>query len=76
MDLHAPLYSLPHAHRQVLVLREVQRRSYDEIAGILRISRDDVARRLTAARRELCDRLNWSRADADFGAQGEAEVPQ
>jgi DNA-directed RNA polymerase specialized sigma24 family protein len=76
MDLPAPLSSLPLCHRQVLVLREVQGRSYDEIAGILRISRDDVARRLTAARRELCDRLNWSRAGSAFGAQGDREVPQ
>jgi DNA-directed RNA polymerase specialized sigma24 family protein len=69
MDSLALLLTLPLRHRQVLMLREVQRRSYDDIAGILGISRDDVARRLTAARRELCDRLNWSRAESVVGAE-------
>ena len=70
MDSLALLLTLPLRHRQVLVLREVQRRSYDEITGILGISRDDVARRLTAARRELCDRLNWSGAGSGAEAEG------
>ena len=69
MDSLAPLSSLPLRHRQVLMLREVERRSYDEIGGILGISRDDVARRLTAARRALCDRLNWVRAESVVGAE-------
>ena len=57
MDALTTLRSLPSEYRDVLVLREVQRRSYDQIAQTLRIPRHLVAARLTTARRELMKRL-------------------
>ena len=58
MDALATLHALPLEYRDVLVLREVERRSYDEIGEALGLSRDLVASRLTGARRELLKRLD------------------
>ena len=57
MDALTTLSLLPREYRQVLLLREVQKRSYDEIAQELGLSRETVALRLTCARRELMGRL-------------------
>ena len=78
MDAMTMLCSLPREYRQVLVLREVERRSYDEIAGLLGLSRDSVACRLTRARRELMKQLemrdNFSRRAVPGMGAGDPEV--
>jgi DNA-directed RNA polymerase specialized sigma24 family protein len=53
MDALIRLSSLPREYREVLLLREVQKQSYDQIAEQLGLSRDAVSVRLTGARREL-----------------------
>ena len=58
MDALTTLRSLPAEYRDVLVLREFQRRSYDQIAQTLGIPRNLVAGRLTTARRELMKQLD------------------
>jgi RNA polymerase sigma factor (sigma-70 family) len=58
MDALTTLRSLPAEYRDVLVLREFQRRSYDQIAQRLGIPRNLVAGRLTTARRELMKQLD------------------
>jgi RNA polymerase sigma-70 factor, ECF subfamily len=44
---------LPEDYRQVIVLRELQRLTYDEIAGVLSIPVGTVESRLHRARKEL-----------------------
>jgi RNA polymerase sigma-70 factor, ECF subfamily len=57
MDLAAALAAMSEEHRQVLVLRELQGLSYDEIAEILSVPRGTVESRLFRARRAMQDRL-------------------
>jgi len=57
MDLLATLETLSAEHRQVIVLRELQGMSYQEMAGVLGIPRGTVESRLFRARRELKERL-------------------
>jgi RNA polymerase sigma-70 factor (ECF subfamily) len=57
MDLAAALADMSQEHRQVLVLRELQGLSYDEIAEILNVPRGTVESRLFRARRAMQDRL-------------------
>ena len=64
MDALTTLSSLPGEYREVLLLREVQKRSYDEISTILGLSRESVALRLTSARRELLRRLSFGDNEA------------
>jgi RNA polymerase sigma-70 factor (ECF subfamily) len=47
------LQELSREHRRVLVLRELQGLSYDEIAGVLNVPRGTVESRLHRARQEL-----------------------
>jgi RNA polymerase sigma-70 factor (ECF subfamily) len=47
------LQTLSAEHREVIVLRELQQMSYDEIAESLRIPRGTVESRLHRARQEL-----------------------
>ncbi|MDD4888372.1 MAG: sigma-70 family RNA polymerase sigma factor [Phycisphaerae bacterium] len=53
MDLGAALQSLSPEHREVIVLREMQDLTYEEIASVLGVPRGTVESRLHRARREL-----------------------
>jgi len=57
MDVLATLETLSEEHREVIVLRELQGMSYDEIAEVLDIPRGTVESRLYRARQELKERL-------------------
>lgn len=57
MDLLSILRSLPPVHRDVLVLREIQGLSYDEIAQTLNVPRGTVDSRLSRARDEFRQRM-------------------
>ena len=57
MDVLATLETLSRKHRQVIVLRELQGMSYQEMAVVLGIPRGTVESRLFRARRELKERL-------------------
>jgi RNA polymerase sigma-70 factor (ECF subfamily) len=53
IDVAQMLQTLSPEHREVIVLRELQQMSYDEIAEALRIPRGTVESRLHRARQEL-----------------------
>jgi len=55
--LHAALQRLPESLRQVLVLRDLQEYSYEEIAALLHWRMGTVKSRLFRARKELANRL-------------------
>ncbi len=57
VDLHAALNELSEGHKEVLVLREFEHLSYDEIATVLEIPRGTVESRLHRARNELKAKL-------------------
>jgi RNA polymerase sigma-70 factor (ECF subfamily) len=57
LDLAAMLETLSPEHRQVIVLREVEQMSYDEIARTLNVPRGTVESRLHRARAELRERF-------------------
>jgi RNA polymerase sigma-70 factor (ECF subfamily) len=57
LDLHAALDQLPEDARTILILRELDGLSYDEIAGLLSIPRGTVESRLHRARQALKSRL-------------------
>ncbi len=65
LDLPSLLQSLTAAHREVIVLRELQGLSYDEIADVLDVPRGTVESRLFRARRELRERLRDYRPGAE-----------
>ena len=52
------LRKLPPEQQQVILLREMNGLSYDEISNVAGISRQEVAQRLRDARRELLARLH------------------
>jgi RNA polymerase sigma-70 factor (ECF subfamily) len=58
LDLHAALDQLSAEHRQVLVLRELDGMSYEEMAGSLGVPRGTIESRLHRARAELRRRLS------------------
>jgi RNA polymerase sigma-70 factor (ECF subfamily) len=53
MDIAAVLRRLPQEHRVVIVLREIQSMTYDEIAAALGVPRGTVESRLFRARQKL-----------------------
>jgi RNA polymerase sigma-70 factor (ECF subfamily) len=57
IDLVSMLAALSPDHRDVIVLRELQRMTYDEIAAALKIPRGTVESRIFRARRELRERF-------------------
>ena len=57
IDLQAALEQLSDEHRQVLVLREYEQMSYDEIAEVIGVPRGTVESRLHRARTELKEKL-------------------
>jgi RNA polymerase sigma-70 factor (ECF subfamily) len=57
IDVSAAIRALSREHREVVVLREMQGLSYEEIAEVLGIPRGTVESRLFRARRELAERL-------------------
>lgn len=57
VDLDAALRELSAEHREVVVLRELDGMSYEEIAGVLGVPRGTVESRLHRARAELRQRL-------------------
>jgi RNA polymerase sigma-70 factor, ECF subfamily len=57
IDVQAALGQLSSEHRQVLVLREFERMSYEEMAEVLDIPRGTVESRLHRARGELREKL-------------------
>ena len=57
LDLQAVLEQLGDDHREVLVLRELQQLSYEEIADVLGVPRGTVESRLHRARAELRKKL-------------------
>jgi RNA polymerase sigma-70 factor (ECF subfamily) len=58
MDVMEMLNWLTPEHREVLVLRELEQMSYDEIAGVLNVPAGTVESRLFRARQELRKRLS------------------
>jgi RNA polymerase sigma-70 factor (ECF subfamily) len=58
--VHAALAELSDKHRTVLVLRELEGRSYDEIAEDMQCSKGTIMSRLFHARRNLQERLKKS----------------
>ena len=57
MDVMAAVDALPPDHREVIVLRELQGMSYEEIADVLAVPRGTVESRLYRARQALRERL-------------------
>ncbi len=57
IDLHAALAKLSAEHQEVLVLREFEQQSYEEIAETLGVPRGTVESRLHRARAELREKL-------------------
>ena len=58
IDLQAALLRLSPEHREVLVLREFEQMSYEEMAAVLDVPRGTVESRLHRARAELRDKLS------------------
>jgi RNA polymerase sigma-70 factor (ECF subfamily) len=57
IDVDAAMQRLSPEHRQVLVLREFEQMSYDEIAEVLGVPRGTVESRLHRARSEMKEKL-------------------
>ncbi len=57
MDLDEAIAALSHEHREVIVLRELQGLSYEQIASVLNLPPGTVESRLFRARRELRELL-------------------
>ena len=55
--LHAAIRQLKEEYRQLIVLRDMQHFSYEEIADMLNLSLGTVKSRLNRARKELCESL-------------------
>lgn len=72
------LDSLPHDMREILLLREIQGLSYDEIAQVLQIEAGTVKSRIFRARKKLCAFLEADGNIPDFAASnknGRSDAP-
>jgi RNA polymerase sigma-70 factor (ECF subfamily) len=58
MDLAGALETLPDLHREVIVLREIEGLTYEEMASVLSVPRGTIESRLHRARRMLRKRLS------------------
>jgi RNA polymerase sigma-70 factor (ECF subfamily) len=58
-EVRAAIESLPHLHREVVVLRDIEGFSYQQIATILRCPAGTVMSRLGRAREKLRQLLGW-----------------
>lgn len=56
-QLEAALSALPAAHREILLLREIEQMSYDEIALVLGLNAGTVKSRIARARGALLERI-------------------
>jgi RNA polymerase sigma-70 factor (ECF subfamily) len=72
IDIAAALQKLSREHREVVVLREFEGLSYEEIAEVLDVPRGTVDSRLSRARREL--QRGLKDYAADFGAAGDSRI--
>jgi RNA polymerase sigma-70 factor (ECF subfamily) len=63
LDVNATLQSMSDLHREVLVLREIQGLSYEEIAAVLKVPRGTVESRLYRARAEFREKFGSPEAD-------------
>ena len=63
--IDAALETMPGLYREVLVLRELEGLSYDDIARALRVNRGTVESRLFRARERLRDRLAPGQGEAE-----------
>jgi RNA polymerase sigma-70 factor (ECF subfamily) len=70
MDFYAVLDELPPHHRQIIVLREIEQLSYDEMATALGIPRGTVESRVHRARLQLRELLRDYMTDAPQAAKG------
>lgn len=57
MDVMSVLQQLSPDHRQIIVLREIEQMSYEEMAQVLGVPRGTIESRLHRARAELKQRL-------------------
>ena len=64
------LQALPPDYRQILLLREIQGLSYEEIADVLRIEVGTVKSRIFRARKRLCAFLTEDGNIPDFASSG------
>lgn len=58
--LEAALQRLPAEHREILLLREIEELSYDEIAAVLNLNAGTVKSRIARARAALLDKVKSS----------------
>ncbi|MFL5928339.1 MAG: RNA polymerase sigma factor, partial [Gaiellaceae bacterium] len=67
-ELKSALEVLPNSQRQALVLRELEGRTYDEIAATLRVSLSAVETLIFRARRAVREQLELAMTCEEFGA--------
>ncbi len=70
--LHMGLNDLPHDQKQILILRELQGFSYDEISSVLNIEPGTVKSRIFRARKKLCAFLIRNGNIPDFVSSGKS----
>jgi RNA polymerase sigma-70 factor (ECF subfamily) len=73
-EVRAAIESLPRAYREVVILRDLEGFSYQEIANILECPAGTVMSRLGRAREKLRQALGSLRADAAAGVMRTREV--
>ena len=66
-QISAAISSLPMAFREVLILREIEEMSYDDIAAIMQVPIGTVMSRLSRARAMLKEQLGDYRKEVGYG---------
>ncbi len=74
--LQAALDALPVIHRSVILMREVEGMSYEEMAQVVGVSKGTIMSRLFHARQKLQRTLADCYAENGRGARSEAEKPE